>query len=1060
MLQLSRCVSSIHCVCLAGTLALLLSPLSAQEPTGPGRAVDFGRTIRPLLADKCFSCHGLDPKHREGGLRLDVQDGLYGPADSGLTAVVPGKPAESSVYQRITAVDDQKMPPADSGKTLTEAEKQLIHDWIRSGAKWEQHWSLISPTRPAVPSAEGSSWPRNEIDQFILERLNKAGMQPSAEAEKTSLLRRVTFDLTGLPPTPDEIREFLADQSPNSYDQVVEKLLSSPHYGEHMARFWLDAARYGDTHGLHLDNYRVMWPYRDWVVSAFNENKPFDQFTTEQLAGDLLPDATQDQILATGFNRCNVTTSEGGALPEEYEVYYTNDRVATMSTVWMGISMGCVTCHESKFDPFEMKDFYQLYAFFNNLDGPVMDGNVQDTAPFMRVTSDEQRIQLASLDARIAELNGQLNSSNPEVDAAQTAWEASYRSMMDSPVAWNTLSPEEYSSARSAAFEKLEDQSLLISGTNASQDTYEVTGTLSAGTTTAIRLEGLIHPSLTEGGAGRSSNSNVVLSELEAEIAIGTALADQATSSSVEPAEMWQKIKLSQAWADHEQPDGDFKVANAIDGKPETGWAINGHNRREDRTAIFAFETPLKSDVPVKLKVRLRHESIFAQHQFGRIRLATTSADRIPQFSASSVPQDIAQIIRASGVERDEKQAIMVRDHYRTLVCNHPAIVSAREELATKKKERTDLEASLPISLVWRETPKPKPAYILVRGAYNKPGDEVFRNTPAALPPLTGIPAGATANRLDLAKWLLAPEHPLTARVTVNRFWQQFFGRGIVETSEDFGSQGSPPTHPELLDWMAVDFRESGWNIKQLARKIVTSATYRQSAVVSESALSADPGNELLARGPRYRMEAETIRDIALASSGLLVKKLGGPSVKPYQPEGIWEAVGYTDSNTAKFARDSGEALYRRSLYTFWKRTAPPPTMATFDAPSRETCTVRRPRTNTPLAALALMNDEQFVEASRAMGQRILKEGGASDESRIEYAFLLTLGRYPSPDEEKVIQGVLSESSQRYAGDSGAATKLISVGESKPDPTLDPGQLAAWTLVSNLMLNLDETITK
>lgn len=1030
-------------------------PLRADD------AVDFGRKIRPLLADKCFVCHGLDEKHREGGLRLDVQEGLYGKAESGEFAVVPNSPDQSALWKRISATDDTRMPPADSGKSLTPEEAELVRSWIAAGAPWKQHWSLVAPVKPEVPeprkledTSEDSrstilAWSKSPIDRFILNRLGKEGLKPSPEADREALLRRVTLDLTGLPPSPSEIREFVADQSANAYEKVVDRLLASPHYGEHMARFWLDAARYGDTHGLHLDNYRVMWPYRDWVVRSFNSNMPFDQFTIEQLAGDLLPNPTQDQIVATGFNRCNVTTSEGGALPEEYEVYYTNDRVATMSTVWMGLNMGCVTCHESKFDPFEMKDFYQLYAFFNNLDGPVMDGNAQDTAPFVRIMTDEQKTQLASMDQKINDLTAVLTNPCEPADIAQKHWEQEWSEQQKQAADWCQVVPEKFASSGGATIEKLEDSSLLFSGVNAPKDTYEVSGTSCLTKVTAVRLEGLTHPSLSHGGAGRSENSNVVLSEFEVDVCPVT---------DGEP--QWKPAKLVRAWADHEQPDGNFRIANAIDGKLDTGWAINGHNRRENRVAIFQLETPECCDNGVRIRVRLKHESIFAQHQFGRIRISTTSADKIPQMSTQDIPGDIVAILGVASDKRDEKQAANLREFFRSKICTEPLICSARDELVATKKSRMDLESSLPLSLVWKEKPELKPAYILTRGAYNKPGAEVFRNTPAALPPLTLSAEGAKPTRLDLAKWLVSPQHPLTARVIVNRFWQQYFGTGIVETSEDFGSQGSVPSHPELLDWLAVDFRESGWDVKRLQRMIVTSTAYRQSSKLTDALKQTDPRNRLIARGPRYRLDGESIRDLALCASGLLVDRMGGPSVKPYQPEGIWEAVAYTDSNTAKFQRDTGEALYRRSLYTFWKRTAPPPSMVTFDAPSRETCTVRRQRTNTPLAALTLMNDEQFVEASRAMGQRLIQEGGSTPESRIDLAFVLTVGRHPTTEECNVVQGVLNDAIQRYTADPEAATKLIVVGESKPDPAIDPQELAAWTMVSNLLLNLDETVTK
>lgn len=1013
--------------------------------------VDFGRKIRPILAEKCFACHGPDAEKREGELRLDTQQGLFGKGDSGETTVTPNRLDQSSIYQRIIlASGDEKMPPPNSDKLLTADEIQQIKLWIEQGAKWQQHWSLVAPVRPAVPAADGQTWPRNEIDRFISQRHKKEGLRPQDEADKFALLRRVNYDLTGLPPTPAEILSFMADRTPEAYEHVVDRLLKSPHYGEHMARFWLDAARYGDTHGLHLDNYRVMWPYRDWVVRAFNANMPFDQFTIEQLAGDLLPNASQEQLIATGFNRCNVTTSEGGALSEEYEVYYTNDRVATMSTVWMATSMGCVTCHDNKFDPYEMKDFYQLYAFFNNLDGPVMDGNARDTAPSMLIMNDSQRAELARMDKRLAELSQITAAPNAEMDQSQLDWEIAYKEMMREPAEWTVLVPERYDSARSASFEKLEDNSLLVGGTNANQDVYEISGSVAGNAITAVRLEGLVHPSLSQGGAGRSPNSNVVLTEIELEFA--------PISTSQSP--LWQPAKLSRAWADYEQADGNYKIANAIDGKPETGWAIAGHQRRENRLAIFGLEKPIECGEGALLRVRLRHESIYAQHQFGRIRLATTTARKIPQFESAQVPAEIVKVLDIDVSKRDDKQRTQLRDYYRANITGDAVMRQAFKDSAAAKKQKSEFESALPLSLIWRDAAKSKAAHILLRGAYDKKGAEVVRNTPAALPPMVSVARGATPTRLDLANWLLSANHPLTARVIVNRYWQQFFGTGIVETSEDFGSQGSQPQFPELLDWLAVDFRESGWNVKRIHKMMLMSATYRQSATAAPGSREADPQNRLLARGPRFRMDGETIRDTALAASGLMVKTVGGPSVKPYQPEGIWEAVGYTDSNTAKFSRDSGDALYRRSLYTFWKRTAPPPAMVNFDAPSRETCSVRRSRTNTPLAALVLMNDEQFVEASKALARRVILEGGEEDGLRMDYAFLLTVGRPPTSAETAVVGEVLNDAKHRYQQDLEAAGKLISVGESKADPKLNPAEQAAWTMVANLLLNLDETITK
>ena len=1009
---------------------------------------DFGRKIRPLLAEKCFSCHGLDEESRETEFRLDTKEGMYGEVDSGGNAIVPGDPESSVVFQRLISEDaDLRMPPAEVDP-LTDEEIESIRLWIKDGAQWEQHWSLVAPQLPKLPEVAAPSWPRNPIDHFILARLEAEGLKPSSEAAKETLIRRVTFDLTGLPPTLQEIDNYLADTSDNAYEKVVDRLLESQHYGEHQARYWLDAARYADTHGLHLDNFRMIWPYRNWVINAFNKNMPFDQFTIEQLAGDLLPNATPDQKIATGFNRCNVTTSEGGVIPEEYYVHYTNDRVATTSTVWMGLSMGCVVCHDHKFDPFTMKDFYQLFAFFNSLDGPVMDGNKQDTPPVARFPGVEQAAELEALDNKIASLQLFLESPHEQADLAQVEWEDRVLKQGESSTDWRLLSPASFTSSGGATLTKLEDESILASEKNPDKEVYELTSQFELGKVTAIRLEGLLHESLTSAGAGRSSNSNVVLTEFEAEFL------PEGDSGE------WRPIKFESAWADYEQDNGDFKVANAIDGKTATGWAIGGHQKKEDRIAIFVPESPFGDKKGGQLRVRLKHESVFAKHQFGRIRLAITASEAISETGTATPPDEIIALLAIEREKRDGTQAAQIREHYRANVTTVPEVVEVRKQLAETKKRKGDLEKAIPTTLVWSEMAEPKPAFILTRGAYDKQGERVYRDTPAALPPLTQVAENETPNRLHLAQWLVSPEHPLTARVTVNRIWQQYFGIGIVETAEDFGSQGTQPTHPGLLDWLAVDFRENGWDVKRFHKLIVMSSTYRQSSKMSPELIATDPENGLLARGPRFRLDAEVVRDSALANSRLLVRRVGGPSVKPYQPPGIWYAVGYTNSNTARFSRDNGDALYRRSMYTFWKRTAPPPTMATLDAPSRETCTVRRSRTNTPLAALALMNDEQFVEASRAFAQRILLEGGETESERAAFGFRVATGRRPSDAELAVLLDVFQANLKKYQSDQDAAEGLIAVGASEPPEELDAAELAAWTMVANMILNLDETITK
>ncbi len=859
--------------------------LGLQSPApGADPPVDFNRQVLPILSDNCFACHGPDAKTRKAKLRLDTKEGAFGELRSGGFAVVPGKPAESALVERITAADDEeRMPPPKSGKKLKPEQVELLRRWVAEGAVWKPHWAFVAPTRPTLPAVQDAGWVRNPIDRFVLARLEQEGLKPSPEADKVALLRRVTLDLTGLPPTPAEVDAFLADKSPDAYEKVVDRLLASSRYGEHRARYWLDAARYGDTHGLHLDNYREIWPYRDWVIKAFNANMPFDRFVVEQLAGDLLPGATLDQQVATGFNRCHVTTSEGGSIEEEVYVRNVVDRVDTTGTVLLGLSIGCARCHDHKFDPVTQKDYYSLFAFFNSLDGPALDGNAARPAPTVRVGSPEQLRE----------------------------WEAA--------------------KARVAAMRR----------------------------------------------------------------AIETAVAE----ARYDPA------------ADAKEP-----AAGAVAG----GAAYAGK----------AFPT---------LATWLR-----AQRAAG----------------VDGLPRPVQALVRVPDSKRTTEQTRQLRDYFveHAYANTRPLFERLHRNLREAEAAFDTIDKSLPATLVFREAKERKPAYVLKRGEYDKRGEQVDRATPAFLPPML---AGAPKDRLGFARWVVAAENPLTARVAVNRLWQQVFGTGIVKTAEDFGSQGEPPSHPELLDWLAVEFRESGWDVKRFLRLLVTSAAYRQSAAVTPEKLAKDRDNRLLSRGPRFRLDAEALRDQALFVSGLLVEKVGGPSVKPPQPAGLWEAVGYTGSNTYRFAADTGhEKVHRRSLYTFWKRTAPPPQMTVTDAPSREACVARRERTNTPLQALLLMNETQYVECARALAGRVLREGGGTDESRLTYLVRLATARTPDAEELTELTSALADFRATYRRDPGAAKKLIAVGETKPDPQLDPAELAAWTMLGNTVLNLDEVLNK
>ena len=1029
-------------ICICWTMVFSLTATSAWAT----KPVDFSRDIKPILADKCFTCHGPDKDSVEADLRLDRKESVFGATASGVTPVVPGNEKASELIARITADDEfMIMPPADGPKKLSVDEIEMLRSWVQQGAPWEEHWAYRPPTKPAVPQVARKNWPLGDVDRFILARLEHEGLQPSPEADKITLLRRVTFDLTGLPPTPAETRAFLNDKSPDAYEKVVERLLASPRYGEHMARYWLDAVRYGDTHGLHLDNYREMWPYRDWVVEAFNVNKPFDRFIIEQLAGDLLPEPTREQLIATGYVRCHVTTSEGGSIAEEVYVRNVVDRVVNFGTVFMGATFECTRCHDHKFDPYTMEDFYSLFAYFNSIDGNPLDGNKKDPAPVIQVPSPEQEQRMADLTAKIAVLAKRMNDAWPAVDAAQKEWEQAVAAEFGSQseqADWQIVVPETFRSRGGAELQKLEDNSLLAGGSNAAKEVYEIISPLEGTGWLTVRLEGLMHPSLTNGGVGRSPNSNVVLTEFEAYV------------SPADKPEKWQRVKIKNAWADYEQPNGDFKIANAIDGKPETGWAVGGHMKREDRQAYFVAEKPFGVEKGAMLKVVLKHESVYGQHQFGRVRLAVSKVNPIP----NNVPANILATIRLDAEKRDAKQQAELQQHYRKAVSTFAELVEVRKELAELEKSKKELSEQIPTTLVFREKKEPKPAFILHRGEYDQQREEVKRRTPLVLP---SLPNDFPNDRLGLARWLVAPSHPLTARVTVNRFWQQLFGTGLVKTAGDFGSQGEPPSHRQLLDYLAVTFMESGWDVKAFMRQLVTSATYRQSSHVTGELLKRDPQNRLLARGPRFRLDAEMIRDQALFASGLLVEKLGGPSVKPPQPDGLWFAVGYTNSNTARFVADEGpEKVHRRTLYTFIKRTSPPPEMSTFDAPSREAGCVRRERTDTPLQALLLFNDPQFVEAARVLATRTLHEANSTDEARAAYMFELLNSRVPNNEELTDLVNGYRDDLKSFRDDPQAAKSLIAVGSAPVDETLDAAELAAWTMTANMLLCTDEVLNK
>ncbi len=1002
-----------------------LGPGSQKRPptnfsvTGAANGpISFNKQIRPVLSENCYACHGPDEASREADLRLDTYEGATGGESP---AIVIGDPDASEFIARINATeDDDLMPPPDSHKALTPAQIDMLTRWVEEGAKWEDHWSFMPISNNLPEDAEG-----NPVDYFVDRELEANGLTRSPEAERSTLIRRATLDLTGLPPTPAEVEAFLNDESNDAYERLIDELMARPSFGEHRARYWLDAARYADTHGLHLDNIREIWPYRDWVIEAFNANMPFDRFTVEQLAGDLLPDPTQDQQIATGFNRCNVTTSEGGAIEEEFLVRYAVDRVSTTATVWMGLTAGCAQCHDHKFDPITMKDFYSLFAFFNNTTQPGMDGNAKDSPPVVRVyDTEEQENKAKALEAQVGAARKKVDATLKEFDPGSTSFEAVAPELVDAdqtsePTNLGNTGNFGKDDAFSAGFRYLlpqedgrivlvervdpekndrgwrivwEDRGMIVELIESYPDKI-----LKRGMTRRFKPGSSGYFAFTYDGSGRSEGIRIYLNgDL-------------------------QGSRFINEW--HDSLETDFSVENA---DLRIGGA-DPSNALPARVTEFYFANRRLTDAEMKA------------------------------LGDHSTVQGIA---RKDPEKRNDKEKGQLKN-YLAAWSDGPYRTALRE-LESVETKLLQIQSATPTTLVMHEKDEEPKAHLLMRGEYEQKGDEVAPAFPAFLPT---IDADLPMNRLGLAKWLVHEDHPLTARVAVNRMWQELFGTGLVKTSEDFGTQGENPSHPELLDWLASTLIESGWDMKALYKTIMMSETYRQSSKVDETLAKNDPDNRLLARGPRFRLDAEVIRDQALAASGLLDPAVGGPGVRPYQPAGIWEAVGYTNSNTQTFFQDFGpSAEHRRSLYSFWKRTAPPPNLSIFDAPNRESCIMRRERTNTPLQALVLMNDPQFVRASRYLALRVLGEADDRDE-RLDRMAELLRGKPLSDDERRIVVNSLDQFRNTYESNQEAASHLL-VDEVNPSFTIEAEnranapELAAWTMVANQMLNLDEVINK
>ena len=1021
------------CAGLIGSMALctVVSVRAGEEDAPLPAKVQFNRDIRPVFSDTCFKCHGFDATKRKKNLRLDTTAGAYAQLKSGGTPIVSGHPDKSEAFLRITSTDEEEvMPPADSGLKITPRQKKLIEKWIQQGAEYQAHWAFIPPVRPELPIVKDSQWPRNGIDYFALAKLEQEGLSPSKEADKPTLIRRATLDLTGLPPTPEEVKAYIEDTSVNAYEKVVDRLLASPRYGERMAMQWLDGARYADSNGYQADFERYMWRWRDWVINAFNRNEPFDQFTIDQLAGDMLPNATLDQKIATGFNRNHRINTEGGIIAEEWLVETVIDRVETTSAVWLGLTMGCCRCHDHKYDPITQKEFYQFYAFFNNnaLETGTGVERAENHPPLLRVPDDEQRAKIVRLEAAVVAAKKAVAEKEKSLPQLQTAWEGTVF-QKNGIVEWTTGDVTEMESAGKAKLTLQPDQSILLTGANPDTDSYTIGFTTSLKEISAIKLEALPGSGLPAGGPGRSSGGNFVLTDIK-------------VTANGKPVEM------AKASADYSQPD--WPVANAIDQDQKTGWAIYP-KVNEPHFAVFSFDQPIRSTEPVKISVRLNFTSIHAQHQLGKFRLQATNSSS-PHEAA--IPTAIVSILKTSTEKRTAKEKSDLANFFRA---NHSSdVLIADRSLQKATAERDAFAQQIPTVMVMDEAPQPRDAFVLLRGQYDKHGERVTAGIPAALPPM---PAGTSANRLGLARWIVDAKNPLTARVAVNRFWERFFGVGLVKSSENFGSQSDWPSHPELLDWLATEFVRLGWDMKAIQKTIVMSAAYRQSSAVTPALVERDPENRLLARGPRFRVQAEVVRDQALAIAGLLNEKVGGPSVRPYQPEGIWDEINVY-GNLRNYKHDTDGNQYRRSLYTIWKRTSAPPSMTLFDAPGREICVVRRSRTNTPLQALALLNDETYVEASRKLAEKMILEGGNSVEDRIAYAFRRATAREPQSHEVNVLKTGLEQRLVRYRQDVKSAKALVAIGDSKSPPTLDPSELAAYTTTASVILNLDETITK
>jgi hypothetical protein len=1038
---------------------LITASVAHAVETAPPK-IEYNRDVRPILSDKCFKCHGPDSKARKAELRLDLRDAALADHD-GARPIVPGKTDESELVRRIETDDaDDLMPPKRSNLRLSKNEIEVLRQWIAEGAEYQPHWSLVAPKAAPLPEVKKTDWPRNEIDRHVLARLEHGGLAPSPEADKATLLRRVTLALTGLPPSAAERDAFLADTSPRAYDQAVEGLLRSPRFGERMALDWLDAARYADTNGYYNDSERQAWPWRDWVIGAFNRNLPFDQFTIEQLAGDLLPHATTDQKIATGFNRNHMVTNETGIIEEEYRTGYVMDRVDTTATVWMGLTLGCARCHDHKYDPLTQRDYYQIFAAFNNIaeTGLVKDVAPLSPAPTLALPTAEQDERLAAIGRERKQCEAKLRTFKPTLEKEMAAWEMiALDALPAAPVKGSLVhfdfdadgadhgpKPVEAVTSGKLVFDAgVKGKSVVFDATQYIEFTAPQPLERDRAFTFAVWI---MPSSAPQGCVASKMNSDADARGFEilwykSQPRIN--LAHRYGHDGIEVVaqqkfggKQWHHLAITY--------DGSSKAAGL---KVYVDGALNPVDVRRDN-----LSGSVASDEP--WRIAWKGTGIGFDGGMDEVRLFDRAL-AAEEIEALHWREFIGGAVATPRKERTRAQSDKLESYY---IARHaPEEVKRLSEQAAALRAEEDIARRAILSAsVMQEMDKPRETHILTRGQYDQPADKVEFGVPTSLGPL---PKDAPRNRLGLAQWLVAPEHPLTARVEVNRLWQQCFGDGLVRTLNDFGLQGEAPSHPELLDWLAVRFRDGGgemkpWDVKAMLKLIVTSATFRQSSNFTPALLARDPENRLLARGPRYRLPAEVLRDQALALGGLLVERIGGPSVKPYQPPGLWEAVSY--NGDATYEADHGESLYRRGLYTYWKRQSPPPGTLTFDGPTREVCTVRRPRTNTPLQALVLLNDVTYVEAARGLATRMMREG----KERIPFGFRAATNRSPKSEEAAALQSYFDEQLAVFRAKPESARALLKSGESPADPALDACELAAWTMTASLLLNLDETITQ